>query len=52
MTLSIIAVLSAIALPRVDWSTAGLIFAQTLCIVLIIAVLEQAAPPADPTPDA
>ena len=33
---------SALLLPRADWPTAGLIFAQCLCIVLIIAILEHA----------
>jgi len=32
--------LSAILLPRADWWTAGLIFAQAVCVVLIIAILE------------
>lgn len=33
--------LSAILLPRADWTTAGLVFAQTICVVLIIAILES-----------
>ena len=33
--------LSAILLPRADRLTAGLIFAQCLCVVLIIAILEH-----------
>jgi len=34
--------ISAIVLPRVEWSVAGLIFVQCLCVVLIIAILEHA----------
>lgn len=33
--------LSAILLPRADWTTAALVFAQTICVVLIIAILES-----------
>ncbi len=37
--------LPAIMLPKADWPTAALIFAQCLCVVLMIAVLEHTAPP-------
>lgn len=33
--------LSATLLPRADWTTAGLVLAQCLCVVLIIAILEH-----------
>jgi UDP-GlcNAc:undecaprenyl-phosphate GlcNAc-1-phosphate transferase len=33
---------SAVILPRADWAMASLIFAQCVCVVLIIAVLEHA----------
>ncbi len=38
---------SAIILPRLPWSDALLVFAQCLCVVLMIAILEHASPPAD-----
>ena len=34
--------LSATLLPRASWSTAALVVAQCLCVVLIIAILEYA----------
>jgi len=36
--------LPAMLLPRADWFSAVLIFAQTLCVVLIIAILEHVPP--------
>ncbi|MGD2110500.1 MAG: MraY family glycosyltransferase [Phycisphaerae bacterium] len=36
--------LPAIALPRVDWMIAILLLAQCVCVVIMIAVLEHAAP--------
>jgi UDP-GlcNAc:undecaprenyl-phosphate GlcNAc-1-phosphate transferase len=33
--------LAAILLPQANWVSAGLIFAQCVCVVLIIAVLEH-----------
>ncbi len=36
--------LPAILLPHADWPTAALIFAQCLCIVLVIAILEHMRP--------
>ncbi len=36
--------LGAIMLPRSSWPLAGLVFGQCLCVVLIIAILEQVKP--------
>jgi len=33
--------LTGILLPRANWPAAGLIFAQCICVVLIIAILER-----------
>lgn len=45
--------LGAVLLPRANWSTAALIFAQCLCMVSMIATLEQAdAGPSDGPPSA
>ena len=36
--------LGAVLLPKTSWPTAALVFAQCLCVVLIIAILEQVRP--------
>jgi UDP-GlcNAc:undecaprenyl-phosphate GlcNAc-1-phosphate transferase len=36
--------LPAMLLPHADWFSAALIFAQTMCVVLIIAILEHVSP--------
>jgi UDP-GlcNAc:undecaprenyl-phosphate GlcNAc-1-phosphate transferase len=40
--------LPAMLLPHADWFSAALIFAQTVCVVLIIAILEHVSPPGGP----